>query len=251
MLAGMQRPFLGELVFFSLGYFSMALTIHRELHRCKAFTLVELLVVIAIIGILVALLLPAVQAAREAARRAQCQSNTHNVALAVLNYESTNKTLPNGMNTPVAEAYAGVMTIQTYQANWIIEILPFMEEQPLHDSFDFTVKINDPSVNGRNYIARGTQIPALLCPSDGFNKELYQGAASSNHNGNYARGNYAANAGRAFIYGTTATPTQGYYNTGKDSTAWKDPCRRGVMGVNTAVTLKRITDGTSKTIIDR
>src|SRR6476659_751184 len=63
----------------------------------RAFTLVELLVVIAIIGILVALLLPAIQAAREAARRAQCQANIHNIALAVLNYESAKKILPQGM----------------------------------------------------------------------------------------------------------------------------------------------------------
>ncbi len=62
----------------------------------RGFTLVELLVVIAIIGILVALLLPAVQAAREAGRRADCVSKLHNMGLAFHNYNDVNGFLPAG-----------------------------------------------------------------------------------------------------------------------------------------------------------
>jgi len=223
----------------------------------SAFTLVELLVVIAIIGILVALLLPAIQAAREAARRAQCEANIHNVALAVINYESTKKIFPNGMSFDPSLA-GQINALPKFGPNWIIDVLPYMEDQALRDAFDpasltapYSVPINDTTTTSRAYKARGSAIPVLLCPSDGNNKVLYQGAPGSTHGGNWARTNYAGNAGRSFLYPAAANPTPGTttYANGPDSDAWKNDCQRGVMGPNVGVKLRRVVDGTSKTFM--
>ena len=104
--------------------------------RRNAFTLVELLVVIAIIGILVALLLPAIQAAREAARRAKCQSNLHNLALAVLNFESAKKRLPTGFLA------TGPGAIESW--GWGVYILPYIEEQGIYDQLRPSEKFEQP-----------------------------------------------------------------------------------------------------------
>ena len=169
----------------------------------------------------------------------------------MLNYESGNKVLPMGMTfEPTPANRTGIQTLSTFGPNWVIAVLPFLEEQPTYDMFDFTQPINDTrtTADNVNRVARGTIIPVLLCPSDEGGQILYQGAVAQ-HGDNWGRTNYAANAGRSDIYTDGTNHDIAHRMTGADSAGWRDDCSRGLMGPNASVKLRRVTDGTSKTIM--
>src|SRR6187402_1298993 len=113
------------------------------------FTLVELLVVIAIIGILVALLLPAVQAAREAGRRASCLNNLKQFMLAAQLHHDAKNALP-----PSKSAGTDFSTHAF--------LLPFMEATNAQNLINFSIDADDPG----NATAMATHIGIFNCPSD-------------------------------------------------------------------------------------
>lgn len=197
--------------------------------RRRGFTLVELLVVIAIIGILVALLLPAVQSAREAARRMQCVNNLKQLALACHTYHDQNKTFP-----PAAQfdlQHEGQCdTTANLRANWIMVVLPFMEQQSTLDAFDLDRYIPEAA----NLNARGVAIPGLVCPSDSGHELKF---SSPQLNGNWARGNYGCNG------------SLGFFRANEALNNWGDLNQQCVMGINRSLGLNEIGDGTSNTML--
>lgn len=155
----------------------------------SGFTLVELLVVIAIIGILVSLLLPAVQAAREAARRMQCGNNMKQIGLALMNHHDTMGQLP-----PGSVAYGG--DYGKNWENWALRILPYAEQQTLHDLYDF----NMPNSADVQQVVVQTPIAFMQCPSDPNQGKLMEpnsGPKGSWEGKLWAKGSYKANMGRA------------------------------------------------------
>ena len=104
--------------------------------------------------VLVALLLPAVQAAREAARRAQCVNNLKQIGLAMLNYESAMGSFPG----------AAVVDKQGKPLlSWRVAILPFLEQAPLYNKF----KLDEPWDSPHNKELIQYMPSVYACPSNG------------------------------------------------------------------------------------
>ncbi len=216
------------------------------------FTLIELLVVIAIIAVLIGLLLPAVQAAREAARRAQCVNNLKQLGLAFHNYSDTNGSFPMGDSFGL---HSGGWVRQN--AGPFLSMSQFFEQGNVYNTFNNQVFI----YVAANSTVNGFGLGILWCPSDGdVIGKRYGGNPGdgwddspipmtfTSYGGNYGPLFYTAGRGisadlngrnqGAFEHAGRPANTYGLTSGGVASTP-----------PGKVVTLNMITDGTSNTVL--
>jgi prepilin-type N-terminal cleavage/methylation domain-containing protein len=198
----------------------------------RAFTLVELLVVIAIIGVLVALLLPAVQAAREAGRRAQCQNNLKQIGLALHGFNDAMQTLPAGSS--YAKGYQ-------WGAAWTAYVARFAEDENKYQQFRFDCpNAFHPQVGCNDAALKSYLPPYLTCPSSSLPRLKNVPAMW----GGQERG-YGTYVGIAGATPDTASPSRVAYLS--DFAAYE--ASNGVLFANSRVSFAEIRDGLTHTIL--
>ena len=219
------------------------------MRRDSGFTLLELLVVIAIIGALLGLLLPAVQAARESARQMRCANNLKQIGLALHSFHDAHEAFPPGNSAETAgvcpgNQRPGIDSPSEDRANWMILILPYLEQKSLYEAYDQSTHNEAPE----NKQVRERFVNTYVCPSDLNTGELvvpaFGPAADWALGVPYMPGSYRAVSGRSDGHVFLDWSMDTTYPAG-----WRGPIHLvGVLGFK-AERLKDVKDGLSNTLV--
>jgi prepilin-type processing-associated H-X9-DG protein len=125
----------------------------RKTHTGVLVLVILLAVSVPMIGILLALLLPAVQAAREAARRAACINNMKQLGLSLHNFHDANKHFP---------AIVDPDNPQQPPCSWRVQVLPYVEENARFQQYDPSQPWNGPN----NRMLEDPMPTTYRCPSN-------------------------------------------------------------------------------------
>jgi prepilin-type N-terminal cleavage/methylation domain-containing protein/prepilin-type processing-associated H-X9-DG protein len=232
---------------------------HPLWRKRSGFTLIELLVVIAIIGVLIALLLPAVQAAREAARRAQCTNNLKQIGLALHNYIQAVGVFPPGyVSTVLPNVIDACNQDQENQTSidrgpgwaWGSFILPQLEQQTVFNSINFSLSV----AYHDNDTCSLLPLSIYLCPSDPGPEvvPVFADPPDPNNPGSFAGTNivdYVSRGNYVGMWGLGELCAQSGSRDVQDNN-FTAPLGRhwGIFYRNSRTSIAEVSDGTSNTI---
>ena len=202
----------------------------------SGFTLIELLVVIAIIAVLISLLLARrAVGARGCAARIQCTNNLKQLALAAMNYEAANQTLPPGGFTRPA-AWPG----STWNLGPFPSMLPYLEQPAVFNAINFNWNV----FAGENLTIAGIGMSVLWCPSDATVSRM--GTADLTRYSDAPPGNWQ----QAYSsYGGLVGAWSLRLNVADSTFALRVANMTGVIYAHSSTRLSGVTDGTSNTLM--
>ena len=185
-----------------------------EFDRRRGLTLIEMLVAIGIVGVLSSLALYAVQRSREAARRAQCGNNLRQIGLALQAHHTEQNRFPAGIVWRAGQPM--------WLSSWSVKLYPYVEYEDLYREVlrDYQ-QLKAPIGGGAPHYGVSHPVPLFSCPSDGRADRARM-----------ARGQeYVALTNYLGVLGTDVQK------------------ENGILFADSAVRMKDIRDGSSRTVI--